>query len=31
MKESKKIAKELGETCISVTYDLAISKVAVQI
>lgn len=31
MKESQKIAKELGETSISVIYDLAIAKVAMQI
>lgn len=31
MKESQKIAEELGENCISVTYDLAIAKMAMQI
>ncbi|EFN63888.1 hypothetical protein EAG_08093, partial [Camponotus floridanus] len=31
MKESQKIADELGEKCINVIYDLAIAKVAMQI
>lgn len=31
MKESQEIAKEIGEKCISVTYDLAIAKMAMQI
>lgn len=31
MKESKKIVEELNQSCFTVTFDLAIAKIAMQI